>query len=234
MVARVDGQQVGEIARWAADVASLPAGDHSESCWRRRVGLALRSKAAFRVGVIRQYRTGFETGGAATDEPSGPFRGAGWTAELVPENREFNRIVGGMDIVLHAGAWPAAQRALDLINGCRQLVNGNPDLVPIHPIAYNDEEPEWMDDAERPSLAERLMSQEWLPTACAVAAKASRRRRCVYAIAKYKFSLELYSVHHMDLQPSYHISHTVSAHPDDHVLFSHAISLPSAPSRTWG
>src|ERR1039457_3141508 len=27
-----------------------------------------------------------------------------------------------------------------LINGCRQLVNGNPDLVPIHPIAYRSEE----------------------------------------------------------------------------------------------
>jgi len=176
------------------------------------------------AGVSRPYRTGFETGGAEPDEPSGPFRGAGWTAELVPENREYNHIVGGMDIVLHASAWPAAQRALDLINGCRLLVNGNPDVFgPLHPIAYNDVEPEWMDDAERASLSEQLMSQAWLPTSCAVAAKASRRRRSVYAIAKYKFSLDLYSVHHMDMQPSYHIYHKVSAHPDDHVLFSHAI-----------
>ena len=145
-------------------------------------------------------------------------------AELVPEDREFNHIVGGMEIVLHARSWPAAQRALDLINGCRQLVNGNPDIFGrVHPMAHNDEEPEWMDDAERASLPELLMSQSWLPTACAIAAKASRRRRWVYAIAKYKFSLELYSVHHMDMQPSYHIYHRVSAHPDDHVLFSHAI-----------
>jgi hypothetical protein len=174
--------------------------------------------------VTRQYRTGFETIGEEPGEPPGPFRGAGWTAELVPEKREYNRIVGGKDIVLHARAWPAAQRALDLINGCRQLINGHPDiLAPVHPIAYNDEEPEWMDDAERASLLEQPMSQDRLPTACAIAAKASRRRQWVYAIAKYKFSLELYGLHPMDMEPSYHLDHRVSAHPDDHVLFSHAI-----------
>jgi hypothetical protein len=176
------------------------------------------------TGKLRRYRTGFETSGEEPDEPPGPFRGAGWTAELVPENRECDRIVGGKDIVLHAQGWSAAQRALDLINGCRQLVNGNPDVFgPLHPVVSNDDEPEWMDDAERASLPERLMSQSWLPTACAVAAKASRRRRWMYAVAKYKFSIELYGVHHMDMQPSYHLFHRVSAHPDDHVLFSHAI-----------
>ena len=44
-----------------------------------------------------------------------------------------------------------------------------------------------------------------------------------YAVARYKFSVGLYSVHHMDMQPSYRIGHPVSKHPDDHILFSHAI-----------
>jgi hypothetical protein len=129
-----------------------------------------------------------------------------------------------MEVVLCARAWPAAQRALDLINGSRQLMNGYPDLFPIHPIAYNEAEPEWMEEGERTRLPDAQgMSQGGLPTACAIAARASRRRRWSYAIAKYKFSVELYSVHPIDMQPSSRVSHPVSSYPDDHVLLSYAI-----------
>lgn len=176
------------------------------------------------VTAMRLYRTGFEALEDRDGEPRGPFRGAGWTAALVPENRERHHIVGGLDIVVYARTWHAAQRAVDLIDGCRLLINGNPDVFgQIQHVAYNETEPEWLEQEERATLDQQLMSQAWLPTACAVAAKASRRREWTYAVAKYKFSLGLFSVHYMDMHPNYRIAHPVSRHPDDHVLFSHAV-----------
>jgi hypothetical protein len=113
---------------------------------------------------------------------------------------------------------------VDLVNGCRVLVNGDPDLLAeVQPVAHNDGEPDWMDDAVRKAIPDFVMSQPWLPTACAVAAKASRRRAWTYAIARYKLSLEQFGIHHIDTDPRYGNYHPVSAHPDDHVRFSHAI-----------
>lgn len=174
--------------------------------------------------TARQYSTGFVAFGTDVHEMSGPFKGAGWTARLAPDDRESGRIHGGMQIVLGAGGWTVAQRALDLINGSRQLMNGYPDLFPIHLIAHNEAEPDWMDKDERARLRdEQGMSQSGLPTACAIAARASRRRSWSYAIAKYAFSVGLYSVHPIDMQPSSRVSHPVSSYPSDHVLLSHAI-----------
>lgn len=162
---------------------------------------------------------------ADVHEATGPFNGAGWIAQLVPGDRGFSRgIQGGLEIVLSTRAWTAAQRALDLVNGCRQLMNGYPDLLPIRLIAHNEAEPDWMSEDDRARLwEEQGISQGGLPTACAIAAKASRRRSWTYAIAKYAFSVELYSVHPVDMQPSSRVSHPVSGYPSDHVLLSHAI-----------
>lgn len=154
-------------------------------------------------------------------EPHGPFQGAGWTAVLVPGHPN---IVGGREIVIQTRYWAAAQRAVDLINGSRVLINGDPDvLAPVHPVAHNEGQPFWMTEAERAAIPDFLISQSWLPTACAVAAKASRRRQWTYAVASYQFSMELFSVHGRDLDPSYPSRFGVSRHPSDHVMFSHAI-----------
>ena len=167
------------------------------------------------------YRTGFVALPDNGNEPLGPFHGAGWTAELVPNHP---KIVGGSEIVIRAGSWASAQRAADLINASRVLVNGDPDVLgSIHPLAHNEGEPVWMNDAERAAIPDPLVSQSWLPTACAVAAKASRRRPWTYAVTNYQFSMELFSVHHMDMHPSYPNRFGVSGHPADHVMFSHAI-----------
>jgi hypothetical protein len=170
-----------------------------------------------------QFRTGFVALPDDGKEPAGPFRGAGWMAELSANKPGTHPIVGGREVVIESRSWAAAQRAADLINACRQLMNGDPDLVPIQPLVHNDTEPAWMDARERASIPSCLMSQNGLPTSCAIAAKASRRRRWIYAVAKYKFSIQLYSVHHMDMHPDYRMYHGVSRHPDDHVLLAHAI-----------
>lgn len=80
-----------------------------------------------------------------------------------------------------------------------------------------------MEKNEREALVDKRMTTGGFPLACGVAAKASRRTKWVYAVARYKFSLSLFSVHHVDLEPfrSRHLA--VSSFPGDHVMFSHAI-----------
>jgi len=45
----------------------------------------------------------------------------------------------------------------------------------------------------------------------------------VYAVAKYKFSISLVGIHHMDMEPGYGIYRGVSPYPDDHVRISQSI-----------
>jgi hypothetical protein len=126
-------------------------------------------------------------------------------------------------VVLYTSSWASAQRALDLIHGCHQLLRGDPDVFRIGLIANNSQEPDWMDEDKRSALLRETYETSGFPLACAVAAKASRRRQWVYAVAKYKFSLSLYSVHHVDLEPWRAPHLAVSPFPGDHVMFSHAI-----------
>lgn len=168
-----------------------------------------------------EFRTGFVV--LPGEDENGSLAGAGWTARL-KATKSATSVGGGREIVLSAHSWPAAQRAVDLINGSRQLMNGSPDRFPYQPIAHNGSQPAWMDGADRAALADRQrMTQTGLRMACAIAAKASRRRKWSYGIAQYKFSLGLYSVHPMDMHPTYRTYHGVSGHPDDHVLLAHTL-----------
>lgn len=171
----------------------------------------------------KTYWTGLITIGNERLEPKPPFEGAGWTATLAPQRRQPRSVYEDPELVLHANSWPSAQRALDLIVGCHQLLVHPVPGFGFLPIAHNPSEPEWMEKGQRETLAEKFMTTGGFPLACAVAAKASRRRKWVYAVAKYKFSLSLYSVHHVDLEPFRSPHLAVSPFPGDHVMFSHAI-----------
>jgi|GEM_PF-747018 len=187
----------------------------------------LRLKSNVRTQMKRRQQNKFWTGmltlGDEPLQPSPPFKGAGWKATLAPQRKSTPTSHSGKEVVLHASSWASAQRALNLIHGCHQLVRGDPDVFDIHLIANNNQQPDWMDEDERKALLMKIYGTSDFPLACAVAAKASRRRRWVYAVAKYKFSVSLYSVHHVDLEPwkSPHLA--VSSFPGDHVMFAHAI-----------
>jgi hypothetical protein len=59
---------------------------------------------------------------------------------------------------------------------------------------------------------------------CRLAAKASRRRRWQYALAKYHLSQSMYVVHFMDLDPSSHTEHQpLSRLPQIHLRLAYAI-----------
>lgn len=163
------------------------------------------------------------TSGDERHQPEPPFKGAGWAAGFAVQRRRPPSVYGGKEIVLSADTWRSAQRALDLISGCHQLLCGEPPVFPVHLIAHNGSEPTWMKPEERADQAKQTWSTCAFPLACSVAAKASRRRRWVYAVTKYKFSLSLFSVHHVDQEPWKAPHLAVSSFPSDHVMFSHAI-----------
>jgi hypothetical protein len=169
----------------------------------------------------RKFWTGLITLGHEEFQPDPQFRGAGWHATLsAPKNRP-HVTKGGKEVILHASTWSTAQRALDLIHGCRLLIQG-PDVIGFKLVAHNREDPVGLKEHERELIRQTLSTTD-IPRACAIAAKASRRRMWVYGVAKYKFSLGVQAVHIMDLEP-WHSPHLpVSSFPDDHVRFSHAI-----------
>lgn len=169
------------------------------------------------------FSTGLVTLGNEPDQPTPPYHGAGWEAHLAPQARRPPTISHGEEVVLHAKSWGSAQRALDLIRGCHQLLRGGPDVVGIESIAHNTQEPRWMDEDDRKRLSGTVYSTSDFPLACALAARASRHRRWAYGVAKYSFSLSTYSVHHVDLEPWRSAYLGISKFPRDHVLFSHAI-----------
>jgi hypothetical protein len=170
-----------------------------------------------------KFWTGLITPGNEQFQPTPPFSGAGWQATFAPQRKKPPTVHGGQEVVLHATSWASAQRALQLIHGCHLLIQGNPDVFRIQLIANNSGEPAWMSKEERDALRKNTYSTSNFPVACAVAAKASRRRNWVTAIARYKFSVDLFSVHSVDMEPwkSPHLK--VSLFPDDHVMFSHAV-----------
>ena len=169
------------------------------------------------------FWTGLITIGEEPFQPKPPFKGAGWRATLAPQRRDPPTVYKGKEIVLYAKSWVSAQRALDLIYGCHQLVYDTPPIISVQPIAHNETEPDWMQEDDRRQRVEMTLSTSDFPLACAIAAKASRRRQWVYAVAKFKCSQSLYAVHHMDLEPWYSAHLRISSFPDDHVMFSHAI-----------
>lgn len=155
--------------------------------------------------------------------PNLPFNGAGWKVGFAAQRRDPSPVAGGKEIVVYARTWVSAQRAVDLIQGCHQLLLGDPPVIPFHLIAHNNNEPEWMTQEQRSAQGQVMWNTKGIPLASLIAAKASHRRRCVYAVAKYKFSLSLYSVHHLDLEPWKAPHLPISYFPSDHIMFCHSI-----------
>lgn len=153
----------------------------------------------------------------------GPIAGVGWQVSFVKPRRD--NFVGGREVMIVASSWTSAQRALNLILSSLIFISGDPPLFDPDTdlVAHNAHEPEFDDPAFRDIIEGKALSTPGIPLACRVAVKASRRQQWVYAITKYKFSISLFGVHHVDLEPfrSQHLP--VSRLPDDHVRFSHAI-----------
>jgi len=171
----------------------------------------------------RTYWTGLITLGRELSQPRGPFVARGWTAKLASQKRTPRIGSLGREVIIRSSSWAVAQNALDLIQGCHCLLFGEPQIFGIRNIAHNQSEPEWMDEDERLVQFKSYCSTSDYPLACAVAARATRDSKLVYAVIKYKFSMDLYSVHCVDLDPLRAPHLSVSRSPKDHVTFCYAI-----------
>ena len=171
----------------------------------------------------KQFFTGLLIDPDEPYQPSPPFKGAGWDLNFIKERRDPPRIYNGLEIVIESKSWHRAQHALNLILSSFLLYSGNPPLFEMDYVAHNDEEPKFLDNLYKKAVEEKYLSASNIPIACAIAAKTSRKTKWVYALTKYKFSMSLYGVFHVDLEPFRSPHLAVSPFPDDHVIFSHAI-----------
>jgi len=150
--------------------------------------------------------------------------GAGWTATF-QKTACTKTFPQGRELVLKAPSWLLAQRALNLVRAGLMVVLGEPLLFDAdeHLIAHNEREPE-VPDRSLFDLSRGTLNIGGIPKACLLAARASKRRRCQYALIKYRFSTKLYGVLVVDLEPFRSDHLRLSHFADDHVAFSHAIT----------
>jgi len=169
------------------------------------------------------FRTGLHPVPAGVQEPRPPFNGAGWSARFTELGDPQSTQSMGQEVVIEAASWVTGQRSLNLIVSSLILYKGDPALFSRERLlAFNEHEPDCIRGWERKGLPSSRLQTLHIPTACSLAAKASRRRKAVHAISNYNFSVSLFGVFGVDLEPgSDHLC--VSKFPDDHVLFSHAI-----------
>jgi len=157
-------------------------------------------------------------------QPVPPFNGAGWTAVLEHDRRNPQPVHKGKEIIIRASKWITAHKAVNLIRSAKSLLSGEPPFSDDEFIPFNENEPEFSNPFVQKNQKERYWSTDNLPLACAIAAKASRKRKWVYAISKYSFSISLFSICHVDLDPSFGAEHfPISKLPDDHIRFCHSI-----------
>jgi len=173
----------------------------------------------------KPYHTGLvDQADCLAKYPSPPFKGKAWYVDLEKYTKgkcQQNQ----KEVMIYASNWQSAQKALNLIISSLGLYGGQP-IFPfgdINLFAYNDEELKKLDKEELAKLRFNSFSTLEIPTACLIAAKASHRKKYVYAIAKYNFSVLLYSQFGVDLEPWSAPHLPVSIYPEDHIAFSHAI-----------
>lgn len=158
-------------------------------------------------------------------QPSPPFYGKGWDVTFIEERRNPPLIRDGREIVINATTWRTAQHALNLIISALLLIKGG---FPVSSselvfVAHNENEPPISPNYGSDWFKSQSLNTLSIPLACSLAGKASKKLKWVYAVSKYKFSVSLYRVHAMDMEPHYSEHMSVSPFADDHIMFSHAI-----------
>jgi hypothetical protein len=172
---------------------------------------------------LKRYKTGLLASPKEREQPSPPYNGAGWRATLQGNHKGHT---AGREAIIHAASWTVAQCALDLILASLYLFNGHPPILGAESSlnAYNEFEPHFDDPDERKIYIGRFLGTQNIPIACAIAAKASRKKKWIYGITKYNFSINIHTQDFVDLEPFRAPHLGVSSFPSDHVAFSYAIT----------
>lgn len=181
----------------------------------------------------------FHTALIATDYhryPKPPFKGSGWHITFVKPNSEFpiaSEVVGekiypGKEVLIFAKTEIVAQRAANLIHAARLIVDGSNLLSHLYPgehaPIYAEERgksAEGGDNLDFPKSA--TVVTPGIPLACVIAARASRRLKHIYAMAKLRLSLETFSLPIIGLDPHHSANVPKSPLPEDQVRCAFAI-----------
>lgn len=152
---------------------------------------------------------------------SPPYKGRGW--EINIENSYKRKTHSDeLEIVIYAKDHKSAKRVYDLIIASLVLSQGEAlpfraDLTP-----FCEEEIEKMNEVEMKAITNPFMQTSSIPLACSIAAKASNKAFWVYSITKYYFSISLFSIAIMDLEPHRSRYFGVSANPYEQITMVYA------------
>jgi len=175
--------------------------------------------------MLYKYKTGLLFSGRLNPkDPKPPYKGKAWRATIETFKRKSSLLKGQKEIIISAKSRETAQRTLNLILASNYLFDGDPPLFSVDLVAFRERDLKNFDKNERLLVESKSFGTIRFPIACAIAAKASFRSSLVYAILKYNFSISLYSVCLVDLDPSHSASYIpISIYPSDHIRFCHCI-----------
>jgi hypothetical protein len=155
--------------------------------------------------------------------------GQGWKAILVPCRKawEYPWTENDKEIGILAHSRSTAQKALNyicdsllVIFSDLALVDGGLEAVPSDPSELEEYEHQ-REMAIEPEPHRH--SSRGFPLACHMAARVSRHRKYIYALALMRQSQKLHFNHPMDMHPKYYPYEHRSVQPIDHVRFAYAI-----------
>ena len=156
-------------------------------------------------------------------EPSPPYYGRGWRSDIQKSTRD-DAPTHSREIFIRAKSRETAQNALNLILAASSLIIGDPPIFPNDLVAYREPDLGQLEDVERDLIKSRFLGMPGLRNACAFAAKASTKRKWIYALTKYDFSISLFSTLTIDMDPFHGAEYMpVSPFTHDHVTFCHCI-----------
>ena len=156
--------------------------------------------------------------------PSPPFKGRGWHIEY-HDYKDKHRIDTQKEVIIFAANRLTAQKTLNLILNCLELYSGQPTspFADLSLLAYSEEDHEFINSEEFKDYKFSYFSTSSIPVACLLASKICKKKKYIYALAKYNFSVTLYSQYGVDLEPWSAPHLPISQHPEDHIAFCHAI-----------
>lgn len=137
--------------------------------------------------------------------------------------RSRRRMQFAPEILIRASDRLTAQRAANLILAAASIEQGYPLLEQLLALPEPGEPYEDLDELEYESAVESLLIKDGMALSCAIAAKASQRRRWVNALTSQFASLRAFSVHYMETHPKYGTAFGIEKDPVRHPFFAQAI-----------
>lgn len=176
------------------------------------------------------FHTGFLTADY-TSSPKFPYTARQWRILLVPPPQNAprmdahidGRIVAGKQIAIEAEGEEIAARAFGLIKAGFCLLGGSSEFGPPAVDEFELKDARDLRLAENRESIPHFMGTFGFPRACELAVKASRRTKHIYALTKFKVSVDLYSTHLIALDPQHTPTMPRSKNPEDHVRAAYAI-----------